>query len=229
MSRVAIVTARGGSKRIPRKNLKLFHGKPVLAYSIEAALQSNLFDEVMISTDDEEIAQIAQDLGASFPFRRSAATSDDFSGTADVLAEVINCYRERGIAWDYACCLYPTAPFVTAEKLRTAFDRLVDTGADVVLPVARFGFPILRSFRMEGDRLYYNWPEHAPKRSQDLAPAYQDAGQFYFFRPEALIRTGKLVTENAVGIEVPEAEVQDIDTQEDWSLAEMKFERLLKR
>lgn len=227
MRRVAIVTARGGSKRIPRKNVKPFLGKPILAYSIEAALESGLFDEVMISTDDDEIAEIAEGYGAVFPFRRSAATSDDFAGTADVLLEVIRCYRERGVEWEEACCLYPTAPFITPEKLCRANQRLADSGADVVLPVARFGFPIWRSFKMEGERLYYNWPEFAPKRSQDLPPAYEDAGQFYFFRPAALARTGKLVTQNAVGIEVSELEVQDIDTAEDWEIAELKFQRLV--
>lgn len=226
MKRVAIVTARGGSKRIPRKNVKPFLGKPILAYSIEAALSSDLFDEVMISTDDDEIAEIAQTYGAAFPFRRSAATSDDYSGTADVLMEVMRCYAERGVEPETACCLYPTAPFVTPAKLHFAHDRLVEAGADVVLPVARFGFPIWRSFRMDGDRLHYNWPEHAPKRSQDLPPAFQDAGQFYFFRPDSLLRSGKLVAGKAIGIEVSEFEVQDIDTEEDWRMAEMKIERL---
>lgn len=229
MKRLAIVTARGGSKRIPRKNVKPFLGKPILAWSIEAALGSGLFDEVMISTDDDEIAEIAQSYGATFPFRRSAASSDDYATTADVLLEVITCYRDRGVKWQEACCLYPTAPFVTPEKLRTARARLVETGADVVLPVARFGAPIWRSFRMEAGRLRYIWPEHSPKRSQDLPPAYHDAGQFYFFRPEALLRTGQLVTDNAVGIEVPELEVQDIDTEEDWKLAELKFKDFLQR
>ena len=225
MKRLAIVTARGGSKRIPRKNVLPFMGKPILAWSIEAALESGLFDEVVISTDDDEIAELAQRYGAVCPFRRSPQTADDFSGTADVLLEVIGCYRERGIVPEQACCLYPTAPFITAAKLRQAHDKLKETGADVILPIARFSFPILRSFRIEGEQLFYNWPEYAAKRSQDLPAAFQDAGQFYFFRPEVLLRTGKLITDNAVGIEVSELEVQDIDNLDDWLLAELKFAR----
>lgn len=223
MKRLAIVTARGGSKRIPRKNVRPFLGKPILAWSIEAALESGLFEEVMISTDDDEIAEISERYGAVFPFRRSPETSDDFSSTADVLLEVVGRYRDRGIEPEQACCLYPTAPFITAAKLRQAHKKLEDTGADVVLPVARFSFPILRSFKMEGERLFYNWPEFAPKRSQDLPPAFQDAGQFYFFRPQVLLSTGKLITDSAVGMEVSELEVQDIDSISDWQLAELKF------
>ena len=225
MRNVAIITARGGSKRIPRKNLRPFLGKPIIAYSIAAAIESGLFDEIMVSTDDAEIAEVARRFGASVPFMRSPETSDDHATTADVLLEVISRYAEQGVEPEFACCLYPTAPFVTAEMLRRALDRLRSTGADAVLPIARFGFPIWRSFRMEGDRVFYNWPEHAPVRSQDLPPAYQDAGQFYFFRPAVLLVTGKLITENTVGIEIPETEVQDIDTEADWELAELKFAR----
>jgi len=194
-----------------------------MAYTIAAALESGLFDEVMVSTDDEEIAAVGRERGAVVPFMRSAATSDDFATTADVLKEVVAEYKCRGTVFDRACCLYPTAPFVTAGKLRTAFARLEESGADAVLPVARLNFPIWRSFRMEGERIFYNWPEHAPRRSQDLPPAYQDAGQFYFFRPAVLESTGLLVTNNTIGIEVPEVEVQDIDTEEDWALAELKY------
>lgn len=224
MTSVAIITARGGSKRIPRKNLRPFLGRPIIAYSIEAALQSDLFDEVMVSTDDEEIAEIARQHGAAVPFMRSAATSDDHSTTAQVLEEVIGDYRTRGRTFDYACCIYPTAPFVTPEKLRQAFDKLSHSNADLVLPIARFSFPIWRSFKLEGDRVHYNWPEYAPMRSQDLPPAFQDTGQFYFFRPEILQGSPLLVTENSIGIEVDELEVQDIDTEADWRLAEIKYQ-----
>lgn len=223
MRRIAIITARGGSKRIPRKNLRLFLSRPIIAYSIEAALESGLFDEVMVSTDDAEIADVARALGAEVPFLRSAKTSDDYATTADVLHEVVGEYARRGVAIDFACCIYPTAPFVTADKLRRAFEILLESGADTVLPIARFSFPIWRSFRQEGDRLFYNWPEFAPRRSQDLPPAFQDTGQFYFFRPSILQATGLLITENTVGLEVPETEVQDIDSEEDWVLAELKF------
>lgn len=229
MSNVAIITARGGSKRIPRKNIRPFLGRPIIAYSIASAVDSGLFDEVMVSTDDDEIAAVAEANGAVVPFRRSAATSDDFSTTAQVLDEVLSCYSERGRSFDSACCLYPTAPFVTVEKLKAAHDKLIENAADVVLPVARFGFPIWRAFRMDGERLSYIWPEHAPRRSQDLPPAYQDAGQFYFFRPEIVRGSMLIVTGDAVGIEVAESEVQDIDTEQDWQLAELKYRMMLMR
>jgi N-acylneuraminate cytidylyltransferase len=223
MRAVAIITARGGSKRIPRKNLRPFLGKPIIAYSIAVALESELFDEVMISTDDAEIAEVSQRLGAKVPFMRSAKTSDDYATTADVLQEVVSEYSARGATMDFACCIYPTAPFVTADKLRRAFALLQESRADAVLPIARFSFPIWRSFRKEGDRVFYNWPEFAPRRSQDLPPAFQDTGQFYFFRPAVLQATGRLITDNTIGFEVPETEMQDLDTEEDWVLAELKY------
>lgn len=227
MSSVAIITARGGSKRIPRKNLRPFLGQPIMSYSIRAALQSRLFDEVMVSTDDDEIAGVARDCGAVVPFMRSAAMSDDYATTAQVLEEVIADYAKRGRRFDFACCIYPTAPFVTADQLRRAFERLNESGADTILPIARFSFPIWRSFRREGDWLFYNWPEFAPKRSQDLPPAFQDTGQFYFFRPAILEATKLLITENTLGIEIDEMAVQDIDTEQDWKLAELKYRLIL--
>jgi N-acylneuraminate cytidylyltransferase len=222
VSAVAIITARGGSKRIPRKNVRPFLGRPIIAYSIEAALGSSLFDEVMVSTDDDEIAGIAREHGAAVPFMRSGATSDDFATTADVLVEVLQAYAEAGRSFDYACCIYPTAPFVTAGKLRLGMARL-DDGAAGVIPVTRFGFPIWRSFRMDDGRLSYNWPEHAPRRSQDLPPAYHDAGQFYFLRTAQFLESGQLVGTTTVGFEVDEMEMQDIDTEQDWKLAELKY------
>ena len=222
----AIITARGGSKRIPRKNLKPFLGKPIIAYSIAAAQKSGLFDEVMVSTDDPEIADLARDLGAEVPFMRSAKTSDDYATTADVLVEVLRAYEERGEPSEYACCIYPTAPFVTAEKLRAAFDKLIETGADTGLPITTFGFPIWRSFKREGEKVAFNWPENALKRSQDLEPAYHDVGQFYFFRCDAMLRTGTLIPHKTVGYLVSASEAQDIDTEEDWELAEIKYRQL---
>ena len=220
---VAIITARGGSKRIPRKNIKEFNGRPIIAYSIKAALDSGIFDEVMVSTDDREIAEVAKENGATIPFIRSANTSDDFASTADVIREVLEKYKERGIEFEYACCIYPTAPFVTGEKLLKAYGALIETGADSLVPVTKFSFPIWRSFKMIDGKVSYNWPEFAPKRSQDLPPAYHDCGQFYFFQTSVFIQTGKLVTENTVGLEVPETEVQDIDNEEDWKIAEIKY------
>jgi N-acylneuraminate cytidylyltransferase len=223
MSKVAIITARGGSKRIPRKNIKPFNGKPIIAYSIEAAINSQIFDEVMVSTDDEEIADVAKQSGATVPFMRSSKTSDDYATTADVIREVLGTYLQAGKTFEYACCIYPTAPFVTAEKIVSAFNSLQESGADGVLPVTKFSFPIWRSFKMEDGKVSYNWPEFAPKRSQDLAPAFHDCGQFYFLRTSRFLETGKLVTENTIGLEVPESEVQDIDNEEDWKIAEIKF------
>ncbi len=228
MKAVAIITARGGSKRIPRKNIRPFHGRPIIAYSIEAAIASALFEDVMVSTDDEEIAAVAREHGAEVPFMRSAATSDGFATTADVLMEVLQTYIEGHRSFDFACCIYPTAPFVTPAKLREGLERLED-GADSVIPVTRFSFPIWRSFKMEDGRLAYNWPEHAPQRSQDLPPAFHDAGQFYFFRTPQFLESGRLIGHNTVGIEVDELEVQDIDTEQDWQLAEVKYRLLVER
>jgi N-acylneuraminate cytidylyltransferase len=223
MKTVAIITARGGSKRIPRKNIKPFVGKPIIAYSIEAACQAGIFDEVMVSTDDEEIAAVARQYGASVPFMRSEKTSDDYATTADVINEVVSAYRQKGEEFTYACCIYPTAPFVTAEKLQKSFRLLTESGADSVLPITRFSFPIWRSFKKEGDKVSYNWPEHSLKRSQDLPPAFHDCGQFYFLHLPVFIASPKLVTDNTIGFEVPESEVQDIDNEEDWKIAEIKF------
>ncbi|MBH9538440.1 pseudaminic acid cytidylyltransferase [Novosphingopyxis sp. YJ-S2-01] len=220
---IAIIPARGGSKRIPRKNLKDFCGRPIIAYSIEAALSSGLFEHVMVSTDDAEIAEVAREHGADVPFLRSAKAADDYASTADVLVEVIAEYRARGVTPDIAACIYPTAPFVTPEKLTVAAERLSMSEADCVMPIARFSFPIWRSFRRESDQVFYNWPEHAPKRSQDLPPAFHDAGQFYVFRVPVLERTGQFITDKTIGIEMPDLEVQDIDTNEDWAMAELKF------
>lgn len=219
------ITARGGSKRIPRKNIKEFCGKPIIAYSIEAALQSNLFDEVMVSTDDEEIAVIALSLGASVPFLRSTENSDDFATTKDVLLEVVDCYEKAGRSFDYICCIYPTAPFVTAEKLREA-SKLLDDNTDTVLSMTRFSFPPQRGLIKSADGVQYWMPENANKRSQDLEPLFHDAGQFYFCRISSLKTSPTLLGAVAKGYEVPELEVQDIDNFSDWEIAEVKFERM---
>jgi N-acylneuraminate cytidylyltransferase len=220
---VAIITARGGSKRIPRKNIKDFLGKPIIAYSIEAALSAGCFDEVMVSTDDGEIAEVAQRYGATVPFTRSAETSDDHSTTADVLVEVLTEYKNRGKEFACACCIYPTAPFVTGAKLKKGHKLLISTGADTALPVVRFGYPVQRALKIEENRLSMIWPEHMNSRSQDLMPAYHDSGQFYWFRVARFLETRKLFAEHTVPIEMPESEVQDIDNEEDWKIAEMKY------
>lgn len=223
---LAIITARGGSKRIPRKNSRPFLGKPIIAYSIETALASGLFDTVMVSTEDDEIADIAQHYGALVPFRRTSRTADDFATTADVLTEVLTRYAALGQNFTYACCLYPTAPFVTQSLLQQAFDRLIAGGFDCVFPVQRFSFPVQRAVTFEGDKLAWLQPEYALTRSQDLTPAFHDAGQFYAFDVAAFGRTGRLLTDNTSGIEIQEMQAHDIDTETDWQVAEFKY-RLL--
>lgn len=227
--KLAIITARGGSKRIPRKNIKEFCGKPIIAYSIQAALRAGVFDTVMVSTDDEEIAEIAGQYGAEVPFFRDAKTSDDHSTTSDVLREVLAAYEERGENYDIVCCLYPTAPFVTAEKLRTAVEYLADADADVLIPVVAFSYPIQRSMVIEEGRLVFRHPEYLDSRSQDLETHYHDAGQFYVFRTESFLRSGRVIAGNILPLTVSELEVQDIDNMTDWKLAEMKYRLIAER
>lgn len=227
MRRIAIITARGGSRRIPRKNIKEFCGKPILAYSATAALRSGLFDKVMVSTDDAEIAGIAESYGAEVPFFRSAENSNDYAVTADVLKEVLREYERRGERFDTICCIYPTAPFVTAEKLKEAVKLLEENGADSVMPVVRFSFPPQRCVVVKDGLLQFKWPEYAQARSQDLEPFYHDVGQFYCLKAESFRVQGKLVMDRTVPLILSEMEVQDIDTEEDWRMAETKF-RLLQ-
>jgi pseudaminic acid cytidylyltransferase len=226
---LAIITARGGSKRIPRKNIKNFLGRPIIKYSIEAALQAGFFTEVMVSTDDKEIAELALSLGAKVPFMRSNESSNDFATTADVITEVLEIYEKAGQHFDYACCIYPTAPFVTYFKLQQAYKMLIEKNAETVVPVVSYGFPILRSLKMENGLIKMNWPEHISTRSQDLAPAYHDCGQFYFMQTDLFLKNKKLFSDNTIGYEMPESEVQDIDTEEDWIVAEIKYSFLLEK
>lgn len=223
MRKIAIITARGGSKRIPRKNIKEFCGKPILAYSIEAALQSGLFDTVMVSTDDEEIAGIARRYGAEIPFYRSERTANDFATTNDVLLEVLEEYEKRGEHYDMGCCIYPTAPFVTAEKLRDAMKRLKESDADTLIPVVSFSYPPQRAMIVKEGRLVFEYPQYLDSRSQDLEPHYHDVGQFYLFRTEAFRQNRKLMLGNILPYVVSELEVQDIDNQTDWEIAEIKY------
>ena len=181
MSSIAVITARGGSKRIPRKNIKEFCGKPIIAYSIEAALESGLFDEVMVSTDDEEIAEIAKEYGASVPFLRSENNSDDHATSADVLSEVLFEYRSRDSEFDILACIYPTAPFITAEELRNAAKLLTNTDTSSVVAVTDFDFPPQRAFLLSDDgNLTWERPENALTRSQDLPRTAHDCGRVYF-------------------------------------------------
>ena len=176
MKNLCIIPARGGSKRIPRKNIKEFLGKPIIAYSIEVALKSGLFDEVMVSTDDQEIAEIAKRFGASVPFMRSVETSNDYAILADVLKDVLNSYGKIGKHFDNMCCILATAPLIQEETLKRGYNALLESDFTTVLPVVQFSFPIMRSYKMEENGgLVFNWPEYATARSQDIAPAYHDA------------------------------------------------------
>ena len=223
MSNLAIITARGGSKRIPRKNIKEFCGKPIIAYSIEAAIKSGCFDEVMCSTDDEEIAEVAKRYGAVVPFMRSAATSNDFATTADVLSEVIAECQKRGKSFDYFCCLYPTAPFVNADRIRQGLEKMVAANANGAMPVVQYSYPIQRALRIADGTLALREPEHLRSRSQDLEPMYHDAGQYYWYKTEAFKANPNIMSINPLAVITPEEEVQDIDTLDDWKLAEMKY------
>ena len=224
MKNLCIIPARGGSKRIPRKNIKDFLGKPIIAYSIEVALQSGLFQEVMVSTDDEEIAEVARKYGAKVPFLRSEKTSTDFATTLDVIKEVLASYRKLGPEYDYVCCIYPTAPLVKIEHLNEGFIRLTEEKRDCVFPVVPFSYPIWRGLRIKNSLTEMIWKEHEKSRSQDLEQVYHDAGQWYWFKPSNI--NDSLWTNNTSSVVLSETEVQDIDNETDWKLAEMKYELL---
>lgn len=227
-SSIAIITARGGSKRIPRKNVKLFCGKPIITYSIEAALQSGLFEEVMVSTEDEEIAQIARQVGARVPFMRSQESAGDYASTDDVLLEVLKAYEEQGRTFDAFCCLYPTAPFVTAQKLQKAMKLLEQ--ADSVMPVVPFSFPPQRCMVLnEAGELHMKWPEYAQTRSQDLEPYYHDCGQFYCCKTDLFLQYKTTDLPHMMPMIMSELEVQDIDNPDDWEIAELKYQKMVAK
>lgn len=223
MSSVAIITARGGSKRIPRKNIRDFCGKPIMEYSVRAAVESGIFDEVMVSTEDREIAEIALRCGARVPFFRSAETSGDHAATADVIKEVLENYHGIGKDFETACCIYPTAPFVTAERLKKAMRLLYDENADTVMPIVAYSFPPQRAVIVENGRIKPQYPEYQKCRSQDLEPIYHDCGQFYMLRVSSFLRAGVLIGEKTVPMILSDLEVQDIDNDADWKIAEMKY------
>lgn len=223
MKNLCIIPARGGSKRIPRKNIKPFLGKPILAYSIETVLRTGLFDEVMVSTDDKEIAEVARQYGANVPFMRSTTTASDFATTADVLREVITKYKELGLEFDYFCCFYATAPLVQSKDVVSAFERLQNSFFTCVYPIVQFSYPIWRCLDLAPDgTMTRHWPEYENSRSQDLPKEYHDTGTFYWYKTKewlaGIIKVG--------GIEVDETTIQDIDTETDWKMAEMKYKLL---
>jgi pseudaminic acid cytidylyltransferase len=218
MRNLAIIPARGGSKRIPKKNIRDFLGKPIIAYSIEAARNCGLFQEVMVSTESEEIASVAKQLGASIPFLRSKKTADDIAPLNEVYLEVVSKYKDTGVSFDTYCLILPTAPLLTADLLYKAYEMLQNTDFDSIRPVVPFEYPIQRAFMMNNSKLDFLFPDYTTTRSQDLEKAYHDAGMFYF------IKGGKPMGGNGRGgFEIDPVYAQDIDSEEDWRMAELKY------
>jgi pseudaminic acid cytidylyltransferase len=223
MANLCIIPARGGSKRIPRKNIKDFLGKPVIAYSIQAAISSHLFDEIMVSTDDEEIAELALKLNAKVPYKRSDENSGDFATTADVIYEVLKYYENIGMTFDYVCCIYPCAPFVNKTVLNTAYSKLKDGNFDTVFPLVEYQTPIQRAFKFNNDETSFYFSEFENTRSQDLERAYYDAGQFYWLNTITFLSNKKILTNNTSSIILSSFQSQDIDNLSDWNIAELKY------
>ena len=225
---VAIIPARGGSKRIPRKNIKLFHEKPLIAYSIEAALKSNLFDKVIVSTDDEEIAKIALEYGAVVPFIRPKELSDDFTGTGAVVNHTLEYLKSVGENYDFVCTIYATAPFLQKEYLIAGFEKLKNSNARNAFSCTSMPFPIQRTFKItQNERCEMFWPENFQTRSQDLEEAFQDAGQFYWTNLN--IKSDEIIFgKDSIPVILPRFLVQDIDTLEDWQRAEIMYEVIQK-
>lgn len=225
--KLAIIPARGGSKRIPRKNIKPFCGKPMIAWSIEAALQSACFDQVIVSTDDAEIAEVARQWGATVPFMRPAELSDDHTGTIPVIRHAIEWFNRQGQSVEQACCLYATAPFVSAEDLRSGLDILQSNDCDYAFSVTSYAFPIQRAIRLNAEgRVEMFSPEHFNTRSQDLEEAFHDAGQFYWGTTEAWLQGKLIFSPDSLPLLLPRHRVQDIDTSEDWERAEWLFKAM---
>jgi len=223
--KLAVIPARGGSKRIPRKNIRNFCGKPIIAYSIEAALASDIFDKVIVSTDDDEIASVAREFGAEIPFMRPDEIADDRTGTNAVVKHAIQWYQDRAHSISLACCIYATAPFVRPEYLIEGHDKLINSDKSFAFSVTSFAFPIQRAIRISGKgEIEAIWPEYINARSQDLEEAYHDAGQFYWGRPEAFLNDKVTYSNISIPVILPRYLVQDIDTNEDWRRAELMFE-----
>ncbi len=224
MTTVAIIPARGGSKRIPHKNVREFCGKPMIVWSIEAAKSSGLFDRIIVSTDDNTIAEIASRAGADVPFLRPAELSDDITPTRPVIAHAISALAKSGFHAEYVCCLYATAPFVRTQDLVSAFKELRESGARYVFPVATFDYPIQRALKLSSDGEVSMFdPSQFSKRSQDLEDAYHDVGQFYWANAKQWQTDEPVFAPGSKGIPIPRYLAQDIDTDEDWNLAERLF------
>ncbi|MEO5354376.1 MAG: pseudaminic acid cytidylyltransferase [Magnetococcus sp. XQGC-1] len=222
--KVAIIPARGGSKRIPRKNIRPFFGKPMIAYAIEVALAAELFDRVIVSTDDDEIADVASAWGAEAPFRRPAALANDFAGTTEVVKHALQWLNTQGPSMEYACCIYATVPFLQREFLREGYEKLLASGASYAFSVTSFSSPIQRALRIDAaGRVASFYPEYFHTRSQDLEPAYHDAGQFYWGVADAFLHEEIVHSPASVSVILPRHMVQDIDTMEDWQQAERMY------
>jgi len=223
---LAIIPARGGSKRILRKNIKDFIKNPVIKYSIDAAKSTQLFDEIMVSTDDIEIKDISINLGANVPFIRSKKNSDDFSTTSDVILEVLNDYYQIGKEFEYICCIYPAAPLINFEKILQAYKKIKENKLTSVFPVVSYRTPIERALKFEGDNIKIKNKKYLNKRSQDLDEYYYDAGQFYWLNTKLFLKERKIFSKNSGAIILSELEAQDIDNEIDWNLAEIKYSLL---
>ena len=224
---IAIITARGGSKRIPKKNIKDFFGKPMLSYAINACKSAKIFSEIMVSTDSDEIAEIAKINHAKVPFMRSQMTSDDFATTYDVLEEVILNYSKKNLNFDYLCCVYPCVPFLTGNTLRKAFNKLISSNNDALQPVCEYPTPVEWAMKIENGLLIPNDRNAQQIRSQDLVPKFFDAGMFYMIRISTFLAEKSLTPIKTIPYVMKNQEVQDIDTMEDWAIAELKY-KLLK-
>jgi pseudaminic acid cytidylyltransferase len=229
MSAVAIIPARGGSQRIPRKNIRPFCGQPIIAYSIQAALQSQLFDQVIVSTDDKEIAEVARSYGAQVPFLRPKTLADNYTGTAAVMANAVNFLAEKSTLPDYSCCIYATAPLLQMEYLQKGWQELSSrTDKSFSFSVTSYTSPIQRAFTLTDDGLRMFYPEYYMTRSQDLLPAFHDAGQFYWGKSHAWLNEEVMYSPLSIPIQLPRQLVQDIDTLEDWQHAELLYQILQK-
>lgn len=224
---IAVIPARGGSKRIPRKNIKLFCGKPILAYSILAAQKTRLFDRIIVSTDDREIADIALEWGADVPFMRPGHLSDDYATTIDVIKHALEWLNENDRGYDHACCIYATAPFVRVSDLKKGYDLLKDEDISFSFPVTTFPSSIFRALQLTPDkRLKMFQPEHLNTRTQDLPEAYHDVGQFYWGKASAFLKNASIFSEISSPVIIPRYLAQDIDTPEDWEQAELMYQAL---
>jgi len=226
--KIAVIPARGGSKRIPRKNIKDFCGKPMIVWSIEAAKSCGLFDHIIVSTDDQEIAELAKEHGAAVPFIRPAELSDDYTGTGDVVKHAVEWVIKNLGKPEYVCTVYATAPFVKSIDITKGLKSLQENNCQIVFTVTSFPFPIQRAIKItDNDRVQMFQPENLMTRSQDLEPAYHDAGQFYWAKTDAALNNISAFSLESVPLILPRYQVQDIDTPEDWIRAEQLFQLIL--